>query len=477
MVPSFLKVTIWAACGVLPSAGGEPPVRRGVGHDHSRPGASLSPQPAACTVPPVVVRGAAGDGVGLDELLPHLRGVVVEKIECTAAATEITARWWPARAACPVCGTWSSRVHSKYVRRLQDTPVGGRPVLIRLAMRRFICQDTDCEAVTFAGQAAGLTARYQRRSVPLTRLLSQIALELAGRAGTRVTAAMGVTVHRSTLLRLVIALPEPEIRAAPEILGVDDFALRRGHVYGTILVDAGTGRVIDMLPGRDAGPLADWLRVHPGARVSCRDRAGAYAEGARDGAPAAVQVADRWHLWHNLAGWTVQAVARHRACLKQITAAGSPEPQTGPAAVPVPAAESRLAVRMREQHAAARNLRDEGAGLRAIARALGLDRKTARRFAQAATADDAVARTVSRTRAPGPLPATRQPSAERGLPRCRRAACRDHPARLPRQPPHHLPLPATAAHRRSRGIRRHAAAEDRRGRQPAAAPDQRPGQP
>jgi transposase len=101
--------------------------------------------------------------------------VVVEKIECTAAAAEITARWWPARAACPACGTWSSRVHSRYVRRLQDSPVGGRPVLIRLAMRRFMCQDTNCEAVTFAGQAAGLTARYQRRSVPLARLLSRIA--------------------------------------------------------------------------------------------------------------------------------------------------------------------------------------------------------------------------------------------------------------------------------------------------------------
>jgi transposase len=234
--------------------------------------------------------------------------------------------------------------------------------------------------------------------VPLAGLLSQVALELAGRAGARLTRALGIAVHRGTLLRLVLDLPEPAITVAPEVLGVDDFALRRGHVYATVLVDAATGRAIDILPGREAGPLADWLTAHPGARVICRDRAGAYAEGARDGAPGAVQVADRWHLWHNLAEHTGKAVARHRACLKQIAAAADqPQPPAEPvaAAVAVPAAASRLEARMRDQHAAVQALYVRGMGLRAIARELGIDRKTVRRFAHA-TGDEAVARAISR---------------------------------------------------------------------------------
>jgi transposase len=268
-------------------------------------------------------------------------------------------------------------------------------VLIHLAVRRFVCMNVACTKVTFAGQADGLTARYQRWSVPLAGLLSQIALELAG---TRLARALGIAVHRGTLLRLVIDLPDPEV-SAPEIMGVDDFALRRGHVYATILVDAATGRAIDVLPGREAGPLAGWPKAHPGVRVICRDRAGAYAEGARDGASDAVQVADRWHLWHNLAEHTAKAVARHRACLKHIAAAADQtEPPSEPAltTIEVPVAESRLAARMRDQHAEVQALAARGMGLRAIARELGVGRKTARRFVHAATADEAVARAICR---------------------------------------------------------------------------------
>ena len=322
------------------------------------------------------------------------------------------ARSRAAGAACPACGAWSSRVHSGYVRTVADGPAGGRPVVIRLAVRRFSCRNPACEAVTFVEQVDGLTGRYLRRSLPLLGLLAQVGLALAGRAGSRLAAVLGVAVHRTTLLRLVAALPEPGISAAPQILGVDDFALRRGQVYGTVLVDITTGKAIELLPDREAGALETWLKAHPGAQVICRDRAGNYAEGARDGAPDAIQVADRWHLWHNLAEHAEKTVVAHRACLKEQTpepgdAGGMPPGQAPARERPAPPAEPdglrdvcgrerRLVTRTRERHAAICELLTAGHSLAAISRALGLDRQTVQRFAREPDVDKLLVKVTSR---------------------------------------------------------------------------------
>jgi zinc-finger of transposase IS204/IS1001/IS1096/IS1165 len=163
----------------------------------------LPPQRVTCPACELPVSGpSAGEGAEFGDLLSHLSEVIVDKVECTPSAVVCRARWRPAQAACPACGTWSSRVHGSYVRLVRDLPLGGRPVLIHLTVRRFRCPNPACTKVTFAGQAKGLTARYQRWSVPLAGLLSQIALELAGRAGQRLARALGVAVHRGTLQRL-----------------------------------------------------------------------------------------------------------------------------------------------------------------------------------------------------------------------------------------------------------------------------------
>lgn len=187
---------------------------------------------------------------------------------------------------------------------------------------------------------------------------------------------------------------------------MDDFALRKGRVYGTVLVDIGTGDTVDLLPDREAATLETWLTAHPGAKIICRDRAGAYAEDARNGAPEATQVADKWHLWHNLAEQAGKTVARHRSCLKEPSpgdVAGPPgaAEQDVPEHPPEPArpdipggpadrcgTEGRLVTRTRERHAAIHELLAVGESLHAISRSLSLSRPTVRRFARAASADE-----------------------------------------------------------------------------------------
>ncbi|WP_392900587.1 ISL3 family transposase [Streptomyces sp. LN699] len=318
------------------------------------------------------------------------------------------ARVRAADALCPHCRSASGRVHGRYLRRLSDAAISGTRVVIELLIRRFRCLNAACAAQTFAEQVTGLTSPHARYTPLMRGTLTSIALALAGRAGGRLAVALGVPVAKDTLLRLLRAFPE-EPAGQVRVLGVDDFALRKGDSYATILVDLERRRPIDVLPGRDAEPLAAWLRDHPEVEVICRDRAGAYAEGARTGAPQTVQVADAWHLWKNLGEAVEKTVGSHYACVRAVfEKVPAPEPADAPTddagqvtapvgTLDVCGRERRLVVRTRERFTLVQDLLHEGASLESICHRLQLDRSTVRRFARAPSIDELLAKAVNRS--------------------------------------------------------------------------------
>ncbi|MFD0574931.1 ISL3 family transposase [Dactylosporangium darangshiense] len=298
-----------------------------------------------------------------------------------------------AAAACPDCGNASTRVHSRYGRTVSDLGIGGRQTLLRLQVRRFFCDEQACDRRTFTEQVPGVTGRYARRTELLRGVLEKIALALGGRPGARMSRRLAAAVSRTTLLQLIRALPVPE-PGSVAVVGVDDFAFRKGSHYGSIVVDMRTRRPVDLLPDRRSAGFAAWLRAHPGTHVICRDRAGGYAEGARLGAPDAIQVADRFHLLYNSTQAVDRVVRAHRKCLRD-----RPEHEVvAQPAPPTTSDEGRRAQLTHQRHAEIHALASKGIGTTAICNALNLDGKTVRRYRLAATADELLTDPATRSR-------------------------------------------------------------------------------
>ncbi|MEU7183581.1 MULTISPECIES: ISL3 family transposase [Streptomyces] len=325
---------------------------------------------------------------------PHLDVVRLERVWSVAGMVRIAARTRELMVACPDCGRDSARVHSRYSRTLADVAAGGRSVLISLTVRRLFCDGPACGRRTFAEQVEGLTVRYQRRSPLLQHLVEMAGVLLAGRGGARLLHILKAPLSRTSVLFQLMRMRLPSV-VTPRVLGVDDFALY-ADVYGTLLVDADTRLPIELWAGRDAEQLAAWLRTHPGVEVVCRDGSLVYRQGITDGAPDTVQVSDRFHLWQGLSRRVSDIAAAHRACLS----AAVPESDSEPAAPP-PAELSETVDSPARRHAkrlfeAVHSVSGSGRPLNAIARELGLNRRTVAKYARAASWQECVRRTPPR---------------------------------------------------------------------------------
>jgi transposase len=292
-------------------------------------------------------------------------------------------------ATCPDCTAPSCKVHSRYERTFDDLPWQGCPVTLRVQAWRFRCLNPTCARRTFAERLVDTAPAAARRTSRLGDLQHHLAIALGGEAGARLATRLAIPTSADTLLRMArrdapVREPRPPVR----VLGVDDWAWRRGHRYGTVVVDLERNRVLDLLPDRQAETLAAWLKANPSVQVVVRDRASAYADGARQGAPDAIQVADRWHLLRNLGDAVHAATERHHAAVqrigREVMAQPSAENAPGIPVIPQPSAVAQRAeagwARRQARFEEAIRLHAAGASISGISRQIGADRKTLRHW-------------------------------------------------------------------------------------------------
>jgi transposase len=331
-------------------------------------------------------------------LLPDATLLRLEACDVDDSTAQITLRVLSTQtsAPCPLCATPARRIHSDYGRTLADLPWADYRVRLRLRVRKWFCRNRRCQRRIFTERLPTVAAPWARRTLRLAQRLVALGMALGGRAGVHLGRAWALAVSRNTLLRLLRRLPLP-VLPTPRVLGVDDFALRKRQTYGTILVDLERRQPVALLPDRTAETVAQWLQMHPGVEVIARDRSAAYADGARQGAPAATQVADRFHLLQNLREALNQVFSTHSQALEAVNARGHQQPvplPDGAMAVPVPPHDIPLPAQQRAVQRQARRqalhtqvwaLHRQGWTAPAIAQHVGMSLRTVQRDLQRAT--------------------------------------------------------------------------------------------
>lgn len=317
-----------------------------------------------------------------------LSGFAIERVEAQATLLNIQARSTALSAVCPYCGCSSTRVHSYYTRCPRDLPCNRYRVRLVLRVRRFRCANRWCSHRTFAERLPHLVAVHAQRTVRLTDVLRAVAFVVSAETGARVTQPLQMPVSGDTLLRI---LRQTQVVCAetPRVLGIDDWAFRKGRRYGTLLVDLERHRPVDVLPDAQTETVAAWLRQHPGIEVVSRDRSSEYIAAITQGAPQAIQVADRWHLLKNLGEALERVLARHPKALRtaarivyehRIEASASQIDRPGVPVSAAPQSASRTYRQMR--FAEVKALAAQGYSRRWIAHHLHMHRSTVAHYLQ-----------------------------------------------------------------------------------------------
>ena len=249
--------------------------------------------------------------------LPLPEGMVLGQVEITQTQLTVEVISTQPCARCPGCGNLSDSVHCQYQRTVHDVPCGGRNVVRRLRVRKFVCRSTTCPRKVFAERLPDLVQPWGRVSNRLLEELKAIGLAASAEVSERLTPRLGMNVKAPTLLGYLRTIPAPP-KTNVTVLGIDDFALRRGDTYGTILINIETGKPLDLLPDRTAEAVLPWLVSHQEIEVVSRDRASAYADAVKRALPHATQVADRYHLVQNLREHLQRFLDRKRTYLPEI---------------------------------------------------------------------------------------------------------------------------------------------------------------
>jgi transposase len=309
----------------------------------------------------------------------------IEELTMDAHAINLKVKSITTTGQCPSCQQLSSCIHSHYRRKIADLPWASKSMNVFLRVRRFRCQNSSCSQKIFSERLMS-TPVYGRRTARMRQQLAQIGYQLGGQAGAYLATLLGMPVSDTTLIRILKAA-EVIPFSTPKVLGVDDWSVKKGQTYGTILVDLEKQQPIELLPDREAETLAAWLKGHPGVEIISRDRASCYSEGAKEGAPDAIQIADRWHLLKNLGDALKRMLEKHHAELRIAAKAlatkqqqqkiedAQPETVTGPA-VSLASATAQRALVFQEVKA----LLTQGYSSRAVARQLKIGRNTVNRY-------------------------------------------------------------------------------------------------